>query len=195
MTPAALAIGGTMIGWLILLVAMVRRGASRGARVKRRNPLGVIGLALQAGGFALAFNWRRPPLTDSPLGWAVAAVSIVMALGSAAFIFAAIRTLGKQWSLLPQLVDEHALVDTGPYAIVRNPIYTGILGMLMATGLAIGPSSILLVAVVSYWAGTIVRVRLEEALLREAFGERFTAYAERVPALLPFSVRQTRRGG
>jgi protein-S-isoprenylcysteine O-methyltransferase Ste14 len=59
------------------------------------------------------------------------------------------------------------------------------LGMLVATGLAVSHWAALLVALVVFFVGTVIRVRSEEKLLRGAFGEQFEAYARRVPAILP----------
>lgn len=59
------------------------------------------------------------------------------------------------------------------------------LGMLVATGLALSRPVGLVVALVLFGVGTFVRVRSEEKLLREAFGAQFEAYARRVPAVFP----------
>ncbi|MEO7273432.1 MAG: isoprenylcysteine carboxylmethyltransferase family protein, partial [Vicinamibacterales bacterium] len=48
------------------------------------------------------------------------------------------RRLGVQWSLVARVTDRHELITTGPYAIVRHPIYTAMLGLLIATGLTFG---------------------------------------------------------
>ena len=97
----------------------------------------------------------------------------------------AARTLGKQWALAARLVEGHELIQDGPYRFVRNPIYTGMFGMLIATGLAVTTWPLLLVATILFALGTYVRVRIEEKLLRQAFGERFEQYARKVPALIP----------
>jgi protein-S-isoprenylcysteine O-methyltransferase Ste14 len=96
-----------------------------------------------------------------------------------------VRALGKQWSLTARVTEGHRLVIEGPYRIVRNPIYTGMLGMLLATGFAFSRWPALVVGVVVFITGTMIRVRSEEKLLRETFGEEFEAYAKRVPALIP----------
>jgi protein-S-isoprenylcysteine O-methyltransferase len=82
-------------------------------------------------------------------------------------------------------VEGHKLATTGPYRFVRHPIYTGMFGMLVATGLAISHWLALLVAIFIFLAGSVIRVRSEEKLLREAFGSDFDAYARRVSTILP----------
>jgi protein-S-isoprenylcysteine O-methyltransferase Ste14 len=59
------------------------------------------------------------------------------------------------------------------------------LGMLVATGLAISHWAVLLAALVIFFLGTTIRIRSEERLLREAFGEQFETYARRVRAIVP----------
>jgi len=62
------------------------------------------------------------------------------------------------------------------------------LGMLLATGLAKSHWIAVAVAIAIYAAGTVIRIRSEEKLLREAFGKRFEDYARRVPAVVPFII-------
>jgi protein-S-isoprenylcysteine O-methyltransferase Ste14 len=97
----------------------------------------------------------------------------------------AVRTLGKQWAVAARLVEGHKLITEGPYAYVRNPIYTGMFGMLLATGLAMEHWIATIAAVVIFAAGLVIRVRTEEKLLRAAFGQEFEDYAQRVPAVIP----------
>ena len=97
----------------------------------------------------------------------------------------AVKTLGKEWSITARMVEDHRLATKGPYAHVRHPIYTGMLGMLVATGLAISHWMVLVAAIVVFAIGTLIRVRIEERLLRETFGPRFEEYARQVPAVIP----------
>jgi protein-S-isoprenylcysteine O-methyltransferase Ste14 len=132
--------------------------------------------------------WRREFVKAAGsewAGWIIAVVSIALAAASVGFVIWAARCLGKQWSLGARLVESHELIQDGPYRFVRNPIYTGMLGMLVATGLVVTNWSVLLLAVVLFALGTWFRVRVEERLLRDAFPEEFEEYARRVPALLP----------
>jgi protein-S-isoprenylcysteine O-methyltransferase Ste14 len=126
-----------------------------------------------------------PILSATPLSIVTGLLAICAAVGSVWLVTAAVQTLGKEWSLTARLVEGHKLATTGPYAFVRHPIYTGMLGMLVATGLALSHWAALLVALVIFSVGTIIRVHTEEKLLREAFGEQFENYAQRVPAIVP----------
>lgn len=158
---------------------------------RKRERASILGIALQAISYAIIWSVRRSPFTPIlSLGKlfevASAIITMVLAIGSVWFISAAVRTLGKQWSLAARVLEGHNLITTGPYNVVRNPIYTGMFGMLLATGLAISHWVGLLIAVIVFAVGTLVRVRSEEKLLREAFGEEFVAYAGKVPAVVPF---------
>ena len=100
-------------------------------------------------------------------------------------VISSVKTLGKQWAIAARIVEEHQLITDGPYRYVRNPIYTGMFGMLLATGLTVTNWYGLVIASVVFYVGTLIRVKREEALLRAAFGNLFEDYARRVPALIP----------
>ena len=115
--------------------------------------------------------------------WGVGTVGL--ALASELLVIAAVRTLGRQWAIAARLVEGHKLVTDGPYRFVRNPIYTGMFGLMLATGLAVSHWWAILLAGVPFAIGTVIRVRSEEKLLRAAFGQEFEEYAKRVPAVVP----------
>lgn len=156
---------------------------------QKRAPGSLIGVALQAMSYGIAWGVHReaftPIISTEPVAIAAGILAICAAVGSVWLITTAVKTLGKEWSLTARLVEGHQLRTTGPYAYVRHPIYTGMLGMLVATGLAYSYWAGLLAALVIFFVGTIIRVRSEEQLLREAFGEQFDNYARRVPAMVP----------
>jgi protein-S-isoprenylcysteine O-methyltransferase Ste14 len=154
--------------------------------------LSMVGIFLQMCGYALV--WFQPPFSPflprvdvlaGNAGIVLAVCTVLLAAGSVWLVGSAVRTLGKQWALAARLVEGHKLIMTGPYRFVRNPIYTGMLGMLVATGLAMEHWRQLIVAVILFAAGLVIRVRSEEKLLRAAFGEEFDDYAARVPAVIP----------
>ena len=100
-------------------------------------------------------------------------------------MWSAVRVLGKQWSLQARVLEDHRLVREGPYHFVRHPIYTGMLGMIVAGGLAWSHWIGFVIALVLFGIGTAIRVRSEEKLLGEQFGLAFEEYKRSVPAVVP----------
>lgn len=95
------------------------------------------------------------------------------------------RHLGRNWSVMVTIKQDHELVTSGPYAWVRHPIYTGLLLAFAGSALALGEWRGVLALALATWAlGR--KLRLEERWLREQFGPVYQAYSERVAALLPF---------
>lgn len=186
------AFAAVMVCWLIFGLVFLLRTLKqpRGLPETRRNSRSVIGMVLQAVAYGLLWARFRPslqPIVTMPL-WldiVVAAVAVVIAVGSLWLVISAVRALGRQWALGARLVEGHELITSGPYALVRNPIYTGMFGMLLATGLVATRWPEFLIAIVVFVTGTLIRVRTEENLLREAFGAEFESYTHRVPALIP----------
>jgi len=184
-----------MLSWFafIAVFALFLRQKAPAAPDRKRERTSILGIALQGVSYAVVWTLRRPPFTSivsfrKSVEIAVAVVTMALAIGSVWFCSAAVRTLGKQWSITARVLEGHKLITSGPYNVVRNPIYSGMFGMLVATGLAISHWIGLLIAVVVFTVGTAIRVRSEERLLREAFGEEFDAYARKVPAVVPFLV-------
>jgi protein-S-isoprenylcysteine O-methyltransferase Ste14 len=93
--------------------------------------------------------------------------------------------LGRNWSSSVTIKKDHELITTGPYSLVRHPIYTGILvGFL---GSAIATSQIRgLLALILIFIALEAKLRLEERWMREQFGDSYEAYSHRVAGLVPF---------
>jgi protein-S-isoprenylcysteine O-methyltransferase Ste14 len=192
-TPIALlTLGGVIVCWIFFAGIFLLRKRPPAEPEAKRDPRATFGIALQMCGYFLV--WFHPPGTaflppvpalSGVVGIVFAVFTISLAAASGWLLEAAVRTLGKQWALAARLVQGHTLITEGPYAYVRNPIYTGMLGMLIATGLAMEHWIATVVAVVIFSAGLAIRVRTEEKLLRAAFGQEFEDYAKRVPAVLP----------
>jgi protein-S-isoprenylcysteine O-methyltransferase Ste14 len=106
-----------------------------------------------------------------------------------AFCWWARLHLGRLWSARVTMKADHRVIDTGPYGIVRHPIYTGLLLALYATAAAKGTALGVAGAVVMTW-GFWVKARLEERwLVQELPAGDYAAYRRRVPMLLPFGPR------
>ena len=125
--------------------------------------------------------WTVGPALD----WALFALVLV----GFAFAWWARIYLGRLWSSSVTRKAGHRVVDAGPYAIVRHPIYTGLLLSLAATAAENGTVRAVagfLIFIAGFW----IKARLEERFLSAELGPgAYEAYRRRVPMLLPFGPR------
>jgi protein-S-isoprenylcysteine O-methyltransferase Ste14 len=112
--------------------------------------------------------------------WSGAALTAVGLL----FSVWARRHLGKNWSQAVTVKEGHELITSGPYALVRHPIYTGLLLALIGSAVARREWRGLL-AVALVFGALWHKLRLEEKWMRVQFGESYEAYSRRVAALVP----------
>lgn len=92
--------------------------------------------------------------------------------------------LGKNWSQAVTVKEGHELITSGPYAVVRHPIYTGLLLGFLGSAVARGEwRGILAVALV--FGALWFKLRLEEKWMQAQFGEPYEVYSRKVAALLP----------
>ena len=92
--------------------------------------------------------------------------------------------IGQFWSARVTLKEDHRLIQSGPYARVRHPIYTGVLLAMIGSALFVGEWRALLgvaLVFVTHW----LKARREEALLTEQFGTQYQEYRERTGSLVP----------
>jgi len=108
----------------------------------------------------------------------------LVGLAATAFAIWARLVLGAMWSASPRARDDHELARGGPYRLARHPIYTGILGMLVATALVSGGGRALLL-VVGGALFVAARIRAEEALMVATFGDDYERFRAEVPRLVP----------
>jgi len=81
----------------------------------------------------------------------------------------------------------HKIIRTGPYRIVRHPIYSGILLGVTGTAIALG-SFWIFCTIFILLVGFVIKFQIEEKFLREEFGEEYVRYKEEVKALIPFLI-------
>lgn len=112
--------------------------------------------------------------------------SVVTATGLLFAVWAR-HHLGSNWSQAVTLKEDHALVTSGPYALVRHPIYTGLLLAFLGSGVARGEWRGLL-AVALVFGVLWHKLRLEEQWMHAQFGESYEAYSRRVAALVPYII-------
>ena len=148
--------------------------------------LAVVGAILLFGAYRHAGEtelllWHTP---DS-----IASLMLPLVLAGLLFTWWARIYLGRLWSSNVARKADHHVVDTGPYGIVRHPIYTGIIVASIATAVIRGTLAAWL-GVGLMTLGWYIKARMEEGFLREELGaEAYGSYARRVPMLVPFSRR------
>jgi protein-S-isoprenylcysteine O-methyltransferase Ste14 len=187
---AAAGFFGVVVCWFVFaLIFQFRKKPPKETETKRERA-SYWGIAVQSVGLGCVWLFPRPYFSsilpmpkDAEI--VVSVIAVAIAIASVWLCGAASRTLGKQWSYGARLIEGHELILQGPYAHVRNPIYLGMFGMLVATGLAVGRCWMAIIGAVIFLAGTAIRIRMEEKLLRGTFGAAFDDYASRVPAFFP----------
>ena len=113
----------------------------------------------------------------------MAAGLAVQAVGTLLAVWARIH-LGRNWSGAIAIKVEHRLIRSGPYGLLRHPIYTGLLAMYIGLALVTGEWLALIgvaMAALAYWR----KIRLEEAALDAAFGADYDSYRRTTWALMP----------
>lgn len=145
-----------------------------------------------AGGILLA-PWTGPLLGEKPM-WEISyggafALAAVMLAGLLLTWWARIY-LGPLWSSVITRKKDHRIVDSGPYAFVRHPIYTGLVIALLATAAAEGRATALAGAAFVIF-GVWLKARAEERFLTAEFGaEIYASYCRRVSMLIPLPHRR-----
>jgi protein-S-isoprenylcysteine O-methyltransferase Ste14 len=179
--------------WVIVFVGSIAlfravAGKGDGEKAAKRSRLSTLGIALQAIGFGVTgfgpIHFALPWSAPSSL---ICSALVALLGGSAVAIFiAATRAMGKNWSVVARTRADHQLVRTGPFAVVRHPIYLALFLYLLSFGIAFGHFGQFVIAVPFYLAGTIIRIRIEETMLRAQFGQDHARYVREVPAFIPF---------
>jgi protein-S-isoprenylcysteine O-methyltransferase Ste14 len=169
--------------WIVAAVWASRTVSRSGFRSQVPLYLGLLiaGLLL-----ALAIFWlpiMRQPLWQSSadFGWAMVALTVI----GLAFCWWARLHLGSLWSAGVSRKEGHRIVDTGPYGIVRHPIYSGaILGMFATAAFRGRPNVIAIALLLTLFFS--LKALIEERFLREELGDAYDEYRRCVPMLVPF---------
>ena len=110
----------------------------------------------------------------------------LLALAGVALVRRSRTELGSAWSFVPKADRGTGIVTTGPYRLVRHPIYLGF--ALLATGqaLAFGSWPALMIVLFGIVPTLAWRARAEEKVLSRVFGERYAAYQQRTRMIIPY---------
>jgi isoprenylcysteine carboxyl methyltransferase (ICMT) family protein YpbQ len=140
----------------------------------------------------LGFVCAWPTLRSSTLGArfvpatpALETIGVLLVAAGAGFAIWSRHVLGANWSAAVTIKEEHRLIRRGPYAIVRNPIYTGDIAIVVGMALAVGEIRGL-VGVALMVGAVWHKGRTEERFLLAEFGDEYADYQREVRFLLPF---------
>ena len=184
MTLQIAAMAELVVGYVLFSLALLKPAKlSRGQKKAVRAPASRWGIILQTIGFAFAWAYVRPDGFSKSAPELV--VSMILVPLSVWLAWAAGRHLGKQWRYEAALSQDHDLIRTGPYRVIRNPIYASMLGLTLATLAAWTWWPMGIASLIFFLAGAEVRIRAEERLLAERFGPEFAEYRSRTRAIIP----------
>jgi protein-S-isoprenylcysteine O-methyltransferase Ste14 len=138
-----------------------------------------------AAGLILGFRAEHVDSAVIAGGWAPVVVGTAILIAGAGFRVWAIVALGRFFTVTVTIQEDHRVVDTGPYRLLRHPSYTGLLVALVGLGIALDNWLSLLALTALPLVGVLLRIRAEEAALSDALGERYASYASRTDRLIP----------
>jgi len=130
----------------------------------------------------IPLRWLEMPVIPYYVPLEISAVALT-ALGIVFAIWARFY-IGENWSSAVTIKVGHQLIRTGPYALVRHPIYSGLLLAMIGTALARREPRGLL-AFVLLWLGFWIKSRMEEGFMRKTFGSEYEEYSRSTGALIP----------
>ena len=171
-----------LLGWLLAAAstAAVVFRQSLSSRLAHSVPIwvGAVFLFLQPHRFGILLHPLLP--RSALMAWGGV---VILALGLGFAVWARVH-LGRLWSATVTLKVEHTLIRSGPYALTRHAIYTGLLMALVGTAL-VRATVAALGGLLLFLVGFMLKIRQEERLLLERFGGAYRAYQQEVPALVP----------
>ena len=182
---AVIAVG--LLAFLIALLAARWRSGREARGNATRSRRSMVGIAVQGIGLLITaygpIRTTLDPLSAKSLIEAI--ICAVLMTGAVGLFFWASRTMGNNWSIVARTRSDHQLVETGPFAYLRHPIYVAIFLLMIAFALGYGHGTKLIIAIPLYAIGTWLRIGEEERLLAAMFGDAYIRYAARVKRFIP----------
>lgn len=169
------------LAWLAGAIYFESRAPAERSRTRFVAPI-FFSTVIVTGSFAAVPRADWLPLEIHAPGLRVLGLAILLA-ATALTVWARLA-LGAMWSAAPALKQGHELHTTGPYAITRHPIYTGLLGMLLGSLLLAGGGR-WIVPFVVYLVVLEFKIRIEERLMLAEFPDDYPRYRQHVPQLVP----------
>lgn len=170
--------------WFLWILGFVLFRPKQKSTPVQTAPKARWGIVLQSLGYWAIYIPASRSFADPIPVWRICA-GIVFGLVGIWLAASGVRHLGKQWRVNAALNSDHELITTGPYRIVRHPIYASMLALAVMSALMVGRLPWWPVGIALVLVGIEVRVRVEDGLLRGRFGSRFEEWKRQIPAYLP----------
>jgi protein-S-isoprenylcysteine O-methyltransferase Ste14 len=171
--------------WLIWIVYwLIEARNTAPTRKSESLSIAVVYRGATVVGIILIFGFRRLPTQLWPASVSLRCIAVILALCGFSFAIWARQHIGRYWSARVTLKEGHQLIESGPYGVVRHPIYSGLLLSMAATVMTIGTVQSLFGYAVLV-AALVFKLAAEERLLTANFGEAYKEYQMRVKALIP----------
>ena len=184
---AAAIIAGLLFGTAVFAKRLSTHRSAEGLTAARSR-LSIVGIGIQSASFvvAMAAPVKFSTPSESVRSFVLAAIVLALGVAGALLFDRSAKALGANWSLVARMREEHQLVREGPFARMRHPIYFAMLLLLIALSIGLGHIWGLIAAIPLFVVGTLIRIREEERLLRQQFGDAYDSYARETPAFIPF---------
>jgi len=184
---AAAIIAGLLFGAAVFAKRLSSHRSAEGLTAARSR-LSIVGIGIQGASFvvAMAAPVKFSTPSESVRSFVLAAIVLALGVAGALLFDRSAKALGANWSLVARTREEHQLVREGPFARMRHPIYFAMLLLLIALSIGLGHIWGLIAAIPLFVVGTLIRIREEERLLRQQFGDAYDSYARETPAFIPF---------
>lgn len=177
-------VGASLTFWRFVEVRLGGRASARGRNSSDSSLLLILMLVLVslAGGI-LASALHFAPIADG--SWQPVMIGLLMIWGGLAFRAWSIYTLGRFFKLTVVIQDDHRVIETGPYRVLRHPSYLGSIVAMTGVGFTEGDWVSVAIMLLGTLTAFVIRIRIEERTLLQELGSEYAAYAQRTARLLP----------
>ncbi len=179
-----------IIAWYVIRYPFERRARRSRVVSDRRSRSDSVGLASALVGLAMLPGFYVatgiPEAADYPASvWAVLLGTIIFS--AALWVFrVSHKMLGRNWSITLEIREQHRLVSSGPYALVRHPMYTSFLLMAVGQAFLLSNWVVGLAGLIGFGILFFLRVDKEERMMLENFGPEYRDYMERTKRIIPY---------
>jgi protein-S-isoprenylcysteine O-methyltransferase Ste14 len=173
--------GAVVLAWLAGAIYYQSRAPAERIRASYLSPIWITTVIMVVVSAAVPRADWLPVEVHAP--W-IRLLGLAILLAATALTLWARLALGAMWTAAPTVKQEHQLRTSGPYAITRHPIYTGLLGMLLGSGLLAGAGRWILYFPI-YLVLLQFKIHTEERLMLTEFPDDYPRYRQRVPQLVP----------